>query len=461
MTMPVRAATIPAPRISQLPHPSRRVCFVLAACALAFSALLACPHPAFAQDAKPAERVYNHPQIEVQKALETLHAYDTERLPVLDGFVNANASTLDHFENPHYQFRIDVEPQNPSQTLIVVSAKITAWFAGDDPSKSQYVAIPSNGRLESDFLDRLSIYLEKARPAPSDAPDVAGEPLAARVPPAAAAPRESSSSQPSAQPPDSENTASSDSPAPASPASSAATSSSDPAAIASEISAVRAQRAAIEEHERKLQQQISELQSVSQNQKFLPDIAVVRSAQTPVFSGADETSQILFRADPDDEFEIIGAQTRFVHVKLEKGDGWIRISQLRAPNQVDDADESTGDFNAANEEFKPFEGEWAALKGKPTLFVFAQPARKIPPDTLGKSQLEFAKHMFTEGYREAAHTQQPVDGVVVVFLGDKGGVAAATLPDIRRWHDGVLPEKQFLEKCSFDPPESFRDSTRR
>jgi hypothetical protein len=68
--------------------------------------------------------------------------------------------------------------------------------------------------------------------------------------------------------------------------------------------------------------------------------------------------------------------------------------------------------------------------------------------------------MFTEGYREAAHTQQLVDGVVVVFLGDKGGVAAATLPDIRRWHDGVLPEKQFLEKCSFDPPESFRDSVR-
>lgn len=457
MTMPVRPATIPAPRISRLPHPSRRLCFVLAACAVAFSALLACPHPAFAQDAKPAERVYNHPQIEVQKALDTLHAYDTERLPVLDGFVNANASTLDHFENPHYQFRIDVEAQNPSQTLIVVSAKITAWFGGEDPSKSQYVVIPSNGRLESDFLDRLSIYLEKARPAPSEAPNAASAPLAASAPPAAAARGESSSSPPSAQPPDSESAASGDSPAPASPA---PASSSDPAAIASEISSVRAQRAAVEEHQRKLQQQISELQSVSQNQKFLPDIAVVRSAQTPVFSGADETSQILFRADSDDEFEIIGAQTRFVHVKLEKGDGWIRISQLRAPNQVDDADESTGDFNAANEEIKPFEGEWTSLKGKPTLFVFAQPARKLPAGTLGKKQLEFAMHMFTEGYREAAHTQQLVDGVVVVFLGDKGGVAAATLPDIRRWHDGVLPEKQFLEKCSFDPPESFRDSVR-
>ncbi|MGH9698899.1 MAG: hypothetical protein ACRD5R_04375 [Candidatus Acidiferrales bacterium] len=447
------------PRERAVPRKSRRLALAPAACALLFAALLFCSRPAFAQDAKPAERVYNHPQIEVQKALDSLHAYDTERLPVLDGFVNANASTLDHFENPHYQFRIDIEAQNPAQTLIVVSAKITAWFAEDDPSKSQYVVIPSNGRLESDFLDRLSIYLEKGRPAPSAPPDAASVPLAAGAPPADAPAGESSSSQPSAQPPDAASPPSSAPAAPAAP--SAAASSSDPAAIASQISSVRAQRAAVEEHERKLQQQISELRSVSQNQKFLPDIAVVRSAQTPVFSTADETSQILFRADPDDEFEILGAQTRFVHVKLEKGDGWIRIGQLRGPNQVDDADESTGDFNASNEEIKPFEGEWAALKGKPTLFVFAQPARKLPPGTLGQTQMDFAKHMFTEGYREAAHTQQSVDGVVVVFLGEKGGVAAATLPDIRRWHDGVLPEKQFLEKCSFDPPESFRDSARR
>ncbi|MGH7743934.1 MAG: hypothetical protein ACREQ5_03830, partial [Candidatus Dormibacteria bacterium] len=124
-----------------------------------------------AQDAKPAERVYNHPQLDVQKALDALRAYDTERLPVLDGFVNANASTLDHFENPHYQFRIDVEGQNPNQTLVVVSAKITAWFGGDDPSHSQYVVIPSNGRLEGDFLDRLSIYLEKGHPAALAPPD--------------------------------------------------------------------------------------------------------------------------------------------------------------------------------------------------------------------------------------------------------------------------------------------------
>lgn len=451
MSMRTHASKLLIGRSPSKPSP-RRSRLALPACALAFAVLIISAHTSLAQDAKPAERVYNHPQIEVQKALDTLHAYDTERLPVLDGFVNANASTLDHFENPHYQFRIDIEAQNPTQTLIVVSAKITAWFGSDDPSQSQYVVIPSNGRLESDFLDRLSIYLEKGRPAPSAAPD------AASAPPAAALAGESSS-RPSVQPPDPGSAPSAATAPPPSPAPAAAP-SSDPAAIASEISAVRAQRAAVEEHERNLQQQISELQGVSQNQKFLPDIAVVRSAQTPVFSGADETSQILFRADPDDEFEIIGAQTRFVHVKLEKGDGWIRISQLRAPNQVDDADESTGDFNAANEEIKPFEGEWAALKGKPTVFVFAQPARKLPSDTLGRSQMEFAKHMFAEGYREAAHTQQPVDGVVVVFLGDKGGVAAATLPDIRRWHDGVLPEKQFLEKCSFDPPESFRDSHR-
>ena len=81
--------------------------------------------------------------------------------------MNANASTIAKLENPHYQLRIEIESQGPNQTLVSVSAKITAWNAEEDPSRSQYVVVPSNGRLEQDMLDRLSVALEKGNIARS------------------------------------------------------------------------------------------------------------------------------------------------------------------------------------------------------------------------------------------------------------------------------------------------------
>jgi hypothetical protein len=128
---------------------------------------------------------------------------------------------------------------------------------------------------------------------------------------------------------------------------------------------------------------------------------------------------------------------------------------------VDDTDDASGatNFTTPNQEVKAFVGDWAPLKGKPALFVFAQPSRAIPEGILGQSQFQFAKHVFTEGYREAMHSEQPMSGVVVVFLGDKGGVASATLADIRRWRDGAISDKAFIERCSLDPPESFRDAS--
>jgi hypothetical protein len=132
--------------------------------------LLAQNVPAVTQDAGPGERVYKHSQVEVEQALQALQAYATNRLPVLDGFANANAGTLAKFENPHYQFRIDVELQGPAQTLVSITSKITAWAADADAAHSRYVVIPSNGRLEQDMLDRLSVYLEKGNAPQSREP---------------------------------------------------------------------------------------------------------------------------------------------------------------------------------------------------------------------------------------------------------------------------------------------------
>jgi hypothetical protein len=405
-----------------------------------------------AQQVLPTERVYNHPQVEIERALQQLNAYATERLPALEGFANASAASVDHLQNPHFQLHIEVISQGTSQTVVRVTAKITAWNEDADPSRSHYAIVPSNGRLEEDFLDRLSLCLEKS---------AAKQPMAStntwQATPAAGS--DSSSAHPA--------NIGSGSSSPRDAASPTARAPADPmpgsaASLASRIAATRAEREAIEQSQRRLQQRISELESASKSEIFVKNVAIVRSTQTPVFEKDSETSKVLFRADPDDEFPILESHVPWVQVRLENGDAWLRASQLRQPGQSDPDDAAAAtNFHAENEEIKPFEGDWAQLKGKTALFVFATPVRAIPEATLGQNQLQFAQHVFLDGYRVATHSEQELAGVVVVFLGAKGGVAAAKLADIRRWHEGYLTDKLFLSRCSLDPPESFRDSARR
>jgi hypothetical protein len=430
------------------PYTSGRVLFLLRATILLAIAL---GSVAAAQQAPPTERLYNHPQVEIEKAIEQMQAYDTQRLPALAGFVNAGATSLDHLQNPRFQLHIDLVSQGAAQTVVRVSAKITAWFEDAGPSRSQYTVVPSNGRLEEEFMDRLSMNLEKgapgqqgaasADPPSSPASSTAPEPAGAQSAPASAA-RPGDAKSPNSPP--------------------AAVPSNTAGTLAGQIAALRAERETLGQNERKLQQQISELQSASRSEVYLKNMAVIRAAQTPVFEQNQETAKVLFRADPDDEFPILEVRGSWMRVGLEKGaEAWVRSSQLRQPGDPPDSDAAVLNFNASNEEVKTFGGDWTQLKGKTALYVFAQPVRQLPEAALGRNQLQFAEFTFVEGYRAATHSQQQIDGVVVVFLGQKGGVAAATLTDIRRWHEGYLTDKLFLERCSLDPAESFRDAPKR
>jgi hypothetical protein len=382
--------------------------------------------PSYAQQAAPVERVYKHPQADVERALRDLGAYATAPLPALDGFVNADSSTFDLYDNPHYEFRVKLTEQAPQQTVVNLSARVTAWYANAVPSQSRYVLLPSNGRLEKELLDRLTVYLEKGTLRPPSGSATA-----------AAASTTSSAA---------------DSVAPSRDFSHA-----DPAALSTEIAKVQAERQSIEEEEKKLQQQISQLETDRNARSYLSDLAMVKTAQAAVFQENNEFSKVLFRADPEDEFVVTEARFGWVRVRLDNlGQGWIRIDDLQLPNEKDNTDESA-DFAEPNEEVAPFTGNWALLKDKPTLFVVAQPKHAIPHESLGQSQIEFAKRAFLDGYRSAAHSQEKIDGVAVVFLGDKAGMAAATLTEISRWHKGTISDKLFLERCFLSPPEAFRD----
>jgi len=435
----------------------------------------------------PVERSYAHSLEEVQRALQELDVDATSRLPFLDGFVSASGNALDRLENPRYVLRSDVIRVGPTESIVRISAKITAWYQNSDASHSEYRAIPSNGRLESDFLDRLSARLDPAASAGAeihaDAASVASE--SAREP----APNPAPSSDPRA-PISGGGKATSANPA-------RTKTSHNAADLNAQIEAIRAQRKAGEATARELNAQIEKLQTAARERSNQTDLAVIRRAHTPVFEKADETSRILLHANSEDEFPVIdvrgsvaSAGGAWVQVRLENNkQGWVRGGQLETAaeakeaaaamqgqspdsrsdpvidqtvDKTDDRASNTGavHFTPASEEIKNFSGDWAALKGKPVLFVFAQPNGPLSGDALAHHQLAFAKQTFQAGLNEATHSQESVAGVVVVFLGAKGGVAAATLPDIRRWRDGIISDKLFLSRCSLDPATSFRDATR-
>ena len=403
---------------------------VLRSVALVLIALLAVlvGSLSYAQQAAPVERVYKHPRVDVERALRDLGAYATAPLPALDGFVNADSSTFDLYDNPHYEFRVKLTEQTPLQTVVNLSARVTAWYSNAVPSQSRYVLLPSNGRLEKELLDRLTVYLEKGTVRQPSGSATASNAASMGVKPA-------------------------DSAAPTRDFSHA-----DPSTLSTEIAKVQAERQSIEEEEKKLQQQISQLEADRNARSYLSDLAMVKTAQAAVFQENNEFSKVLFRADPEDEFVVTEARFGWVRVRLDNlGQGWIRIDDLQLPNEKDNTGESA-DFAEPNEEVAPFTGNWALLKDKPTLFVVAQPKHSIPSESLGQSQIEFAKRAFLDGYRSAAHSQEKIDGVAVVFLGDKAGMAAATLAEITRWHKGTISDKLFLERCFLSPPEAFRDN---
>jgi hypothetical protein len=407
----------------------------------------------------PVERSYTHSVDEVQRALQELDVDGTSRLPFLDGFVSASANSLDHLENPRYVLRSDVVRVGPTETIVRISAKITAWYQNADSSHSEYRAIPSNGRLESDFLDRLSARLDPTSSTHaevhSDAPSPTGKGEEVRNPTAAS----------ECRPPIASGTHAA-----------GAKPSNHASDLATQLEAVRAQRQASEASASDLNAQIAKLQAAARERTNQTGLAIIHRAHTPVFEKADETSRILLHANAEDEFSVIdtgaGTAGAWLQVRLENGKEANEASesaQRQSPDgEADPAIDRTGDrtsnagaarFAPANEQIKTFSGDWAALKGKPVLFVFAQPNAVLSDDALVHSQLAFAKQTFEVGLSEAIHSPESLAGVVVVFLGPKGGVAAATLPDIRRWRDGLISDRLFLSRCSLDPAASFRDAT--
>ena len=349
----------------------------------------------------PDEREFPFSVAAVQSALQQMGVYRGSRLPSLEGFVEVEPSAVPEFQHPYYEFKIDLKPLGSTQTLVNVQANVTAWYADPQGNNSGYQKFRSNGRLEADLLDRLGSFLIGNKSVPT-------------------------------------------------------------LEVERQIGSVRKQLAESQLRSEELEKQLREAQA-SGNVDSKKEYVEVAKARAPVFGSPENQASILLRAEPEDEFEVLERRGGWVRVRLE-GDrgGWIQTSLLKSGSPAATSGAAAQamqsafpGFTVIRETISRFSGDWPRLKGKQALYVWARPEASAL--TMGTGdKLRFAEHIFMERYRQAAHdSRNSVEGIVVIFLDQRGGVAAANLDDIHFWADGSLTSAAFVKKCSLDPPGAF------
>jgi len=341
-------------------------------------------------------KTYTSSEIEVRQALHELRAFDPLQLPLLEGFVGADPEQLKHCVRPFYQFQVDLRPEG-AQTNVQIKATVTAWCTDPATSASGYRVFTSSGRLEADLLQRLDEHLNNSL-----------EKLRLNC-----------------------------------------------ASVEKEIVHVRSELASTEQRRHELEEEIGNLEAFGRTQSaplkltFVARPAVIRNGPS---GGA------VFRAEADDELEVIGERGVWVQVRLGRASsGWIPKSALMAA--PDPRPSGPERYIIQREEISEFSGTWNKLRGKKALIVWMRPGNESTDSKSESNKWKYAKQRFTEHYHEVVHYPQSVSGVVLIFDEPDGGVAAASIEDIRGWVDGLLPEKAFTTRCSLDPPEAFRSAT--
>jgi len=401
--------------------------------------LTVCLQPASGQTV-PYARSYAKPKNEVEQALKELQAYSGQKLPTLEGFVAPPAKPLERYERGFYQLAIELLPGDEGATIVRLSAKVTAWYADRDVTKSGYEVLVSNGRLELDLLDRLQ---EKLTGKPVDPPatvnsnvqtprpklDLSGVPGASVAPPPAPV---------AAKTPD-------------------------------EAAALRTKRVIAEKRVQQLTTELKSLEEIKHSQAHQQNLVIVSNSATPVYAKAAEGSRVLFQAAVNDEFEFLDMEGEWVHVSIS-GDsrGYLRHSGVQLPESVAARLHATASgpeakfagFRIEREEMSSFPGDWPGLKGKTVKIYTVQPLTENRKETGASVRLNYALVLFEKGWKESATVSPVPDGVVVIFDAADGGIAGATLADIQKVASGALSREAFWTQSYLDPPEAFHVATK-
>jgi hypothetical protein len=407
-------------------HPARILFYLICLCAFASETRA---------QAIPYAKSFTVPRPQIEQTLKEFQAYAGQKLPILDGFVARTDNPLERYERGFYQFSIELVPGEAGSTIVRLSAKITAWYADRDVAKSGYQVLPSNGRLELDFLDRLEEKLTgKPIPAASPASSAPQTPQpkldlsSARTARTMAAPLPQA-----AQAPD-------------------------------EVAAMRSQRIASEKRVQQLTAELQNLQEIKHGQAHPTNLLVVKKSGTPIYAKNAETSRALFEAAANDEFEFLEAEGEWIHVSIS-GDsrGYVRKGAVELPESLaarlqsstPSPEEKFPGFRIEHEETGDFPGNWAPLKGKKVKIFTVQLLSPNAKDTGPAARRTFCLALFEKGLREGSAANPASEGVVVIFDAADGGIAAATSANIRRQTSGELQGEAFWQQGYLDPPDAF------
>ena len=374
------------------------------------------------------------PRAQLEQALKDLQAYSGQKLPVLNGFVATPDKPLDRYERGFYQFSIELLPGDSGGTIVRLSAKITAWYADRDVTKSGYQVLPSNGRLELDFLDRLEEKLtgkpvasassaSNSPQAPQPKLDLSGARAAATM----AAPLPQAAQQPD------------------------------------EVASLRNQRIAGERRVQQLTAELQNLQELQRTQAHPRNLIIVKKSRTPIYAKNAENSRVLFEAAADDEFEFLDVEGEWIHISIS-GDsrGFVRKNSVELPEGIaarlqsaPGPEEKFIGFRIEREDSGDFPGDWAPLKGKKVKIFTVQLLSQNPKETGPTVRLNYCLALFEKGYREGSTANSAPYGVVVIFDAADGGIAAATSATIEQLASGLLKGEAFWQQAYLDPPDAF------
>lgn len=414
-----------------------------------------------------AERVFNRPKAEVEKALQELHPTLNGRLPILEGFAAESNESWDRISRGYYECSVQLVADAPDQTRAHVTAKITAWYSDPAPSKSGYRVLRSSGRVEADVLDRLEEALDaKSRDSAATSSQTSADkpgssmrvwqmPPSWKIRPETTGPNFGSGSTVAVH---GSGVASPSLPVSSEPAVAASRASSE------EIESLRHRREAAEKELAQRNSDVQNLEEILRNQSHPADIAVVRRNGAKVFSRPSSSGSVLFSAEQDDEFQALEIEPEWVHIQISGvSRGWIRRSELTLPEGLlqnlkraeTPTSEDESAFKFVREETNSYKGGWESLNGKQVKIIWAAPASAVAKPAAPAEMRNFARSLFTNALREIAPDDQQVAGIVIVFDSADGGQVATTIQTLRQWQGGGLPEASFWKLCSVEPPELF------
>ncbi len=409
-------------------------------------------------ETRSVTRTFRAPKKTIEKALKQLQPAMSGPLPTLEGFVLVGDHPLTHYKRAFYQCTAQVS-ETPEGAVVRISANVTAWYQDASSAHSGYQLLTSNGRLESDLLDRLGDQLSDANTAQTSGDQKTGSATIPAVPKPGPS---TGSSLPIV----------SDLPVVSNPLPNAPDS---PGTISSGIGntpSLPSERShpadrVIDKKSADLRAEVSSLEEAIRNQSRPKNLVAVKKSGTPVVGSPSLSGKTLFLADAQDEFEMLDFNADWVHVRISGlSRGWIWRTSLEMPEGISDIPTSAGNsvptaadlFQVSREEMAPFPGDWAPLRGKSVKIISVQKIREDEKDGGASAKLEFAKSVLDSSYEDLAKIPDAA-GLVLIFDSVDGGMIAATLPTIRKWKAGGLSDAALWHQCYFDPPETFTVSS--